>query len=475
MSDLAEFDLSHAGQRVIGHGVEAWIAEGRELLKLAFPLVFTQLAQMAIMTTDVVMLGRLSKTALASAALGNTVFFFTWLVAYGPVSAVAPMIAHVRGARPWDRAGVRAIVRMGFWSIAILSIPLVALLLFTTPVLLLLGQRPDLAEGAGQFTSMLCWGLPFSIGYQLLRNFSTALSRPKASLVVMVISIFFNAAADYALIFGHFGLPKLELVGSGIATASSFAFSFLAMLAVIRLTPELRQVRPFRRFFRPHWENLIEVFRLGMPIGLTMMFEAMLFNAATLLMGTFGTVTVAAHQIAINVPSITFMVPLGVGMAATVRVGLAAGSGDEEAVRRAGFAAIAMGAGFMCLTAILLWVFPAQIASLYFADATANADVIALAVVFLHVAAAFQIFDGLQVVAALSLRGLKDAHMPMWIAGLSYWLAGFPVCLWLAFRLHMNGFGIWIGLAFALFVAAVLMCGRFWYLSRPVDRVRITS
>ncbi|HEY1614752.1 MAG TPA: MATE family efflux transporter [Rhizomicrobium sp.] len=466
MSDIAEFDLTQAGPRVVGHGLDAWIAEIRALSKLAFPLVFTQLAQMAIMTTDVVMLGRVGKTALASAALGNTVFFFTWLIAYGPVSALAPMIAHIRGARPWDRAGVRAVVRMGFWSIGLLCIPLIALLLCTQPILLLLGQRPELAAGAARFTAMLCWGLPFTLGYQLLRNFSTALSHPKASLWVMVAGIVFNATADYALIFGHFGLPRLELTGSGIATASTFVFSFTAMLAVIRLTPELRRVRIFRRLHRPHWANLAEIFRLGMPIGLTMMFEAMLFNAATLIMGTFGTVTVAAHQIAINVPSITFMVPLGVGMAATVRVGLAAGAGDSEAVRRAGYAAMVLGAGFMSLTAILLFVWPSQIASLYFADDKANADVIALAVLFLHVAAAFQIFDGLQVVAALSLRGLKDAHMPMWIAGLSYWLAGFPVCLWLAFGLHMKGFGIWIGLAFALLVAAVLMCGRFWYLSR---------
>jgi MATE family multidrug resistance protein len=175
---------------------------------------------------------------------------------------------------------------------------------------------------------------------------------------------------------------------------------------------------------------------------------------------------VAAHQIALNVPSITFMVPLGIGMAATVRVGLAAGAGDGDAVRRAGYSALLMGAGFMSMTAILLWMFPAAIANLYFADDAANADVIALAVVFLRVAAAFQICDGLQVVGALSLRGVKDAHMPMWIAGLSYWLAGFPVCLWLAFGWHLKGLGIWIGLATGLFVAAALMCWRFWYLSR---------
>jgi multidrug resistance protein, MATE family len=466
MTDIAELDLSHAGARVTGHGLDAWIAEARELIKLAGPLALTQLAQMAIMTTDVIMLGHYSTQALASAALGNTVFFFTWLVGCGPVAAVSPMIAHILGATPKNRAGVRAVVRMGFWSVILLSVPLIAILLFTKPILILFGQDPVLADGAGRFVRVLCWGLPFSLFYQVLRNFSTALSRPNASLIVMVLAIGFNFCGDYTLIFGHFGAPKLGLTGAGIASACSYLFSFLAMVSVIRLTPSLSKYRIFRRFPRFHWEKLAEVFRLGMPIGMTMIFEAMLFNTATLIMGTFGTASVAAHMIALNVPSITFMVPLGIGMAATVRVGLAAGAGDREAVRRAGYGAIMMGAAFMAITAVLLWIFPEQIASLYLAGSPANAEVIVLAVVFLHVAAVFQIVDGIQVVGALSLRGLKDASAPMWIAGASYWLAGFPVCYVLAFTFHMKGLGIWIGLAFGLLVAAAAMCTRFWYLSR---------
>ncbi|HEX3808348.1 MAG TPA: MATE family efflux transporter [Rhizomicrobium sp.] len=466
MSEIAELDLSHAGARVSGHGLDAWFAEARETLKLAIPLALTQLAQMAIMTTDTVMLGHLSTTALASAALGNTVFFFTWLIGCGPTAAVAPMIAHILGARPRDRAGVRASARMGLWSVLILSVPLVTFLLFAKHILLFLGQQPVLAEGAGKFVGVLCWGLPFSLGYQVLRNFSTALSKPLASLIVMVVAIFFNAFGDYALIFGHFGAPKLGLVGSGTASACSYAFSFFAMLAVVYLTPGLRKYRILRRFHRPHAEKLWEVFRLGMPIGLTIIFEAMLFNSATLIMGTFGTAVIAAHMVAINVPSITFMVPLGIGMAATVRVGLAAGARDGDAIRRAGGSAIAMGAFFMLFTGILIWMFPAQIASLYFGDVVASAGVIALAALFLHVAAIFQIVDGVQVVAAFSLRGLKDAHAPMWIAGASYWLAGFPVCLLLAYGFHMKGLGIWYGLAFGLLVAAAAMCARFWYLAR---------
>jgi MATE family multidrug resistance protein len=468
MTDIAdEIDLSHAGARVTGHGLDAWIAEARELLKLAGPLVLTQLAQMAIMTTDIIMLGHYSEQALAGAQLGNTFFFFCWILGCGPVAAVSPMIAHILGARPNDRAGVRAVTRMGFWSVILVSAPLILFLLFCVkPLMLLFHEAPELATGAATFTGILCFGLPFSLGYQVLRNFSTALSKPHASLWVMLICIGFNALGDYTLIFGHFGAPRLGIFGAGLASSCSYTFSFFAMLAIVRMTPELAKYRVLRRAVRVHWEKLSEVFRLGMPIGLTMMFEAMLFNASMLVMGYFGTHYAAAHTIALNVPSITFMVPLGIGMAATVRVGLAAGARDPEAVRRAGYSAMIVAGGFMALTSVAIWFFPDRIVSLYLGGHLESPAVVAMAVLFLHAVAAFQVFDGLQVVGAMSLRGLKDARAPMWIAGASYWLAGAPMCVWLGFGLGLKGLGIWIGLAFALLVAAVAMCTRFWYLSR---------
>ena len=444
-----------------------WISEARELLKLALPLVVTQLAQMAILTTDVIMLGRLSKEALAGAALGNTVFYFAWLFGLGPTAAISPMIAHILGARRSDRGNVRSVVRMGFWVTIILSVPLTLFLMFAKDILLLLGQQPSLAAAAGQFVRPLSIGLVFSLGFQVLRSYVTALERPNASLYVMLVGIAFNALADYALIFGHFGFPRLGLFGSGIASASSYTFACLAMIGVVFATEDLRKYRIFRRFFRPDWSKFAELFRLGMPIGMTMLFEAALFNASTLLMGTFGSASVAAHQVAINVPSITFMVPLGIGLAATVRVGLAAGANDMAGARRAGFTALAIATGFMSTTAIILALFPHQIAALYFAaDNADNADVLRLAALFLQIAAAFQIFDGIQVVASLSLRGLKDAHAPMWIAGAAYWLVGFPLCLGLGVGLHWQGLGVWTGLAFALMAAAILLSRRFIYLSR---------
>jgi multidrug resistance protein, MATE family len=441
--------------------------EARALAVLAGPLILTQLAQMAVMTTDVLLLGRFSKSALASAAIGNTVFYFAWLIGGGPASAVSPMIAHALGVRLSDRAGVRASLRMGLWAVGLVSLPMMLVLWSAKPILLALGQDPGLAAGAGRFVSMLSLGLPFSLGFRVLSNFTTALGRPRAALWVMALTIGFNALAGYALIFGHFGAPRLGIVGSGLATALSSLFSFVAMLGVIHLTPSLRAYRMFRRFTRPALVKLAEVFRLGLPIGVTMIFEAMLFNAMTLVMGTFGTAPVAAHQIAMNVASITFMVPLGIGMAATVRVGMAAGRGDIHAARRAGITAMVVAVGFISLCGVAMALFGAQIAGLYFGGGSrSDADVIVLAAVFLKVAAAFQVFDALQVVGALCLRGLKDARMPMVIAGASYWLVGAPLCLFLGLGLHMAGLGIWIGLAVALAVAAIGMIWRFQVLAR---------
>ena len=485
-------DLTSPGPRISGRRHNAWAAEARELLRLAIPLAATQLAQMIILATDTLMLGHFSKDALAAAALGNTIFFLAWLMGSGLPMALSPVIAHIQGehaasakphdqgasakrsvkrfaVRPRDQRKVRIAVRMGLWSVMLAAPPLLVFLLFTRDILLFFGEDPRLAAGAARFISGLAFGLPFAMGFMVLRSFSTALSRAVPPMVVMGLAILFNAADDYALIFGHFGLPRLGLLGAGLASASSNLFSFALMLVISLTAPSLKTYRILHHLMRPHARTLAELFRLGLPIGMTMVFEVSLFNGATLAMGAFGVATIAAHQVAITIPSLTFMVPLGIGLAATVRVGLAAGAGDAIAARRAGFTAIAMGGTFMCATAILLLLLPRTIATLWLPDVPDNREVLALAVSFLHVAAAFQLVDGLQVTAAMSLRGLKDARAPMWLAGASYWLAGAPMCALLGFELGLKGFGIWLGLALGLLVAAVLLTGRFILRSkRPI-------
>ncbi len=458
------------------HRHHAWLLESRELLRLAVPLAATQLAQMAILATDTIMLGHYSKEALAAGALGNTVYFLMWLLGCGIPMAVSPVIAHIQGAhsngRPGrDRHGVRTAVRMGLWSVAIVSLPLMGLLFFTQPMLIFFRQQPALAADAAIFTSAIAIGLPFALGFQVLRSFSTALSHAVPPMVVLILAILFNALADYALIFGHFGFPRLGIMGAGFASASSNIFAFLAMLAIALGFPVLKRYRILHRLTQADWTTFRELFRLGLPIGITMVFEVALFNGAALAMGTFGLAPLAAHQIAITIPSITFMVPLGIGLAATVRVGMAAGAGDAAGARRAGFTAIAMAGLFMCAMAMVLLLWPRQIANLWLPDIPANADVLALAVSFLFIAAAFQLVDGIQVAASLSLRGLKDAAGPMWLAGASYWLVGAPTSLLLGFTFGMQGIGIWLGLAFGLLVAAITLTTRFALLSKkPLQR-----
>ncbi len=449
----------------------AFLAEARELLRLAVPMAATQLAQMVILATDTVMLGHFSKEALAAGALGNTVYFLIWLLGNGLPMAVSPVIAHAQGkhsaaAKARDQREVRIVVRMGLWSVALVSLPLLAALILTRPILLFFQQEPRLAADAAIFMSGLAWGLPCAMAFQVLRSFSTALSRAVPPLVVMGIAILWNAGFDYALIFGHFGAPRLGLYGAGIASASSNIFSFVAMLAICLGMPALKRYHILHRWWRPHWASFAELFRLGLPIGITMVFEVALFNGAALLMGTFGLASLAAHQIAITIPSLTFMIPLGIGLAATVRVGLAAGAGDRIAARRAGFTAIIMGACFMCGTALILLLWPREIAGLWLPDTPENREVLALAVSFLHVAAAFQLMDGMQVTAAMSLRGLKDTRGPMWLAGASYWLAGAPMCAILGLFTPLKGFGVWLGLAFGLLVAAITLTTRFALLSK---------
>ena len=447
-------------------GLIPWLSEARATVTLALPLIFTQLAQMSVATTDVLLLGRLSAEALASSAVALTVFFFVWVLGFGPASAISPMIAHARGADPDDEKSVRDITRMGLWATIIISPFLMSVLYFSESILLFLGQDPALARAAGIYNISLSIGLPFSLGFLLLRNYVAALERPNSALWVMLATIIVNAIGNYALIFGHFGMPAMGLVGSGIASAFAHIFSFVVMLAIVRLTPALHQYRIMSNFLTPAWSKLSEVFRLGTPMSVTMTFEVGFFTSAALVMGTFGMASVAAHQIALNLASTTFMVPLGIAMAATVRVGLAAGSGDSEGVRRAGWTAIGISILFMMVSGGMIALFAEDVAQLYLPHSTENAAVIALTVVFLKVAAAFQLFDGIQAAAQMSIRGLKDAKSPMWICGISYWLIGFPVCFLLAFSFGLKGLGIWLGLAFGLFVAALALSTRFYYMTR---------
>jgi multidrug resistance protein, MATE family len=290
-------------------------------------------------------------------------------------------------------------------------------------------------------------------------------------MVIMLIGVSFNATAAYGLIFGRLGLPALGLQGAGIAATLTNLFLFVGLLGFILHDRQFRRFRILGRLWRPDWTRFLEIFWIGLPIGVTLVMEVGLFAAAGFLIGLIGKAELAAHQIALQCASVAFMVPLGLAQAATVRVGLAAGGGDAPGVRRAGIAALIMGGVFMAATATMMWTAPHALVGLFIDTADpANAPVVQAAVVFLAVAAAFQLVDGGQVIGAGALRGLKDTRWPMVFAGLAYWVVGMSLAVGLGFGAGLGGLGIWIALAVALAVAATLMIGRFVILERRLAR-----
>jgi MATE family multidrug resistance protein len=255
------------------------------------------------------------------------------------------------------------------------------------------------------------------------------------------LTVLSNLAGDYLLIYGHFGLPRLGLVGSGIASACSLILSFLAMAAAIALTPRLRGHRLAHRLGEPRGGKLAEIFRLGLPMSAMQILESGFYMAMHLVVGVFGAVTVAAHAIAWNVPNQTSMIPTGIGVAATVRVGLAAGAQDKAWIRRAGYAAIAATIACMTVCGIAMAIFARQIVGLYLSDSPGDLSVIDTAIPLIWVAAVYQVADGVQATALFTLRGLKDVRVPTWIVAASFWIVGSIGCMGLAFGLDMKALG----------------------------------
>jgi len=439
-----------------------WRAEIRATVSLAYPLVLTNLTQAAIQATDVVMLGWAGASTLAAGALGSNLFIAVFVFGMGLVYAAAPMMAREIGARRHAVREIRRTVRQAMWAAAMLAIPAWILLWNTEAILLLFGQQPALAAEAAIFVRALQWGLLPALLYIVLRSFVSALERPLWSLVVSGAAVLLNAFLNYGLIFGKFGFPELGILGAGIGSATTNCLLFLGMALVVTRHPKFRRYRLFGRFWRADWPRFLAVWALGLPIALTLAFEVTIFNAAVFLMGLISTASLAAHAIAIQVASLSFMVPLGIAQAATVRVGLAHGARDAAGIARAGWTAFVLGTGFMTLTALLIVAFPRLLVYAFLDESDpANAEVIALAISFLGVAALFQIVDGAQAVGAGMLRGLHDTKVPMLYAGLGYWVIGIGVGVGLAFGAGWEGLGIWLGLAAGLAIVAALMLHRW--------------
>jgi MATE family multidrug resistance protein len=449
-------------------------AELRATLALAAPLAAANLAQMAMAVTDTVMVGRLGAMPLAAAGLGGMLYFSGGVMLQGILSAVAPLVAHALGVG--DRNAAGRIAGAGLMVALLLALPYVTVVTSLDRVLRMLGYDAALATEIGHFLHAIAWGGPAFLGFAVLRSLLAALSYTRSVMTVLVLCVAGNALLNWVLIYGHLGAPALGVAGSGYASATNQWLIFAGLALCTRIMPPLARLRVLRSAFAVSRIEIGKILRLGLPIGGIMGMEVGVFLAAGILMGLLGAAALGAHQLVLNCAGITFMVPLGLSQAATVRVAYELGTGRADAARRAGFVALALGVGFMSAMAVVLWTLPQTIISVYIDTADpANRGVVEIARRLIAIAAIFQIFDGMQVIAAGALRGYRDTFVPMLLAICGYWGAGFIGGWLLAFPLGYGAVGLWWGLALGLAVVAVLLTLRLHLLALPVGRAAETA
>jgi MATE family multidrug resistance protein len=437
-----------------------WRSEIADTVKLAWPMALTQLGQIAMMTTDLALIGRLGEAAVASVGLAHLILFLGFVFGMGLVSAVATLAAQAYGAR--EPRMVRRSLRMGLWAAVILGIPINVIQMWGEDILLAAGQSREAAALAARYLAGLAWSMIPAWCFIALRNFMGAVNRPEPALWITLVAIPVNALLAYALIHGHYGLPRLDLLGAGLATTFVNVGMCGAAVWVCYALRPFKKYRVLGRFWRMDWELMRQLIAIGVPISGTMLLEWGLFSSAAILVGWLGTTALAAHQIALQIAAILFMVPFGISMAATVRVGHAVGRRDPVATRRAGFTAIVLGAAIMVALTLVVVVFRNVIPLFFLGDtAIANGETMRLAGALLLVGATWFIVDGIQGIAAGALRGLNDTRVPMLYAALSFWLVGFNGAYALAFWVGFGVFGVWIGFSLSLWLFALLLTVRF--------------
>ncbi len=449
----------------------AVLTEVKVSLLLAVPLAGAQLAQAATAFVDTVMMGLLGSRTLAAGGLGAALFSALLIIGTSVVSVVSPLAAEAHGAGKIEMAG--RVTRQGLWLSLAIALP-VTLLIWNGGLLLrLFGQEEENVLLAETYLRALAWGYLPALGFAVLKNFLSGLSQPRPVIVIMICGTVFNAAANYVLMFGKLGLPALGIAGIGWASAISLWGIFITLAVYTVKQPAFSAYGVFRALHQFDGRVFWELLQIGWSIGVLAAVETGLFTVTTFLMGQLGTVSLAAHQIALQTASITFMVPLGISFATTVRVGQLIGRKDPNGARLAGYVGIGLGSLFMGIMAVFFWTTPRLIISLYLdVQNPANDSVVRLAESLLSVAAMFQMVDAIQIIAAGALRGLKDTRIPMLVGIFAYWCIGLTSSYLLGLRLGYGGVGLWWGLAIGLSVAAIILTWRFHYLISPSVRVQ---
>ncbi len=437
----------------------SFAGHAKALLVLGLPLIGGHIGQIAIGVTDTVMLGWYGVEELAAITLAGTYFHWFFLFGSGFAWAVMPLVASFIAQD--DQVGLRRATRMGLWLSVVFSLLVLPLLIFSEPIMRLLGQGDEAARGAAEYLRIAGWGIIPAVGVMVLKSFLAGLERTQPVLWIIVIAALANAVFNYAFIFGNWGAPEMGLAGA--AWASNFTNMLMLIGTVIYVNWAVPEYDLFRRIWKIDGEMMRRVFGLGLPIGLTTLSEVSLFTASALMMGWLGTLPLGAHGIVVQLAAVTFMVHMGLSNAATVRAGNALGRRDNDHLARGAIVAFALSLGFSVLTVAAFLLFPEPLISLAIgADDPARPDILRIGAGLLAVAALFQLVDGAQVIALGVLRGVQDTRVPMLMAAFSYWVIGIPCSYVFGFVFGWDGIGIWLGLVLGLSFAALLLMLRFW-------------
>ncbi|WP_066512513.1 MATE family efflux transporter [Bradyrhizobium macuxiense] len=435
--------------------------------KLALPSVLAELGQAVMMITDLAFIGHISADALAAAALASRIYLVGLTFGTGLMSAVAPLAAQAFGS---DNPGlVRRSLRVGLWAALLLSLPIIAFALCGEQILVAFGQAPETTRLAQQYLFGLAWGILPVLWFRALRSFMIAVKRPEPLLWITLAAIPVNFLLVYLLVYGRCGLPRLELFGAGFATSLvNCAILLVALWFAIRRRP-FSDYHLLAHLWHVDWPLMRELIVIGAPSSMALLMEYGLFSAAALLMGLIGTTALAAHQIAFNIAAILFKIPIGIGMAATVRVAHAVGRNDHPGIRRAGLVAMLLGVAIAAVLMVIVIAARLELVRMFLDDAGDKADAtIELAGTLLLVAASFVITETLETIAMGCLRGLKDTRIPLLFTGVGYWLVGMLSSYALSLQIGLGAVGVWIGLSIGTTVYAALLILRFLALTNKL-------
>lgn len=431
-------------------------------LSLGLPLIGSNIARMAIGVADTVMVGWYGVEELAALVLASSCFLLIFLLGSGYAIGGSGLIAGAH-AREAD-AEVRRVTRMALWLSILHGFVMAPIMWYSGPILLMLGQEPQIAQLAQDYLRIMIPAMPFVLGGMVLNSYLSALGRPNAVMWITLAGLPVNVFLNWVLIFGQYGVPAMGVSGAAVASLIVNALQFVGLLAYALWLPMARRYRLMQRFWRPDWQGFGQVFRLGLPIGLAIVAEVGMFTGTNIMMGWIGTTELAAHGIALQIASIAFMFHLGLSAAATIRAGQAFGRGDFVALRDVAVAVVGLSLGFALIAAAIFVLMPEMLIRPYLdAENPASEAILTVAVGLMFWAALFQLADAIQVILQGLLRGVQDTRVPLYLAIIGYWLVGLTACYMFAFTFGMGAPGLWVGLFLGLVVASVLMSWRFHY------------